>query len=97
DTTSILIFEQILAVLGRVHREGIVHGDLKPENVLFTGDQGDRREHRGDQPFLADFGLSRRITQRSASLSVSLSLEDARLAGTLDYMAPEQRTGEKPT
>ncbi len=85
--SQILYFERILDVLARVHREGIVHGDLKPENVLFT---------RGDQLFLADFGLSRRIAQRSASLSVSLSLEDARLAGTLDYMAPEQRAGDKP-
>ncbi len=82
------LLQAILDVLGRVHGEGIVHGDLKPENVLF--------DSRGTL-HLADFGLSRRISQRSASLSVSLSLEDARLAGTLDYMAPEQRSGEKPT
>ncbi|HZV02823.1 MAG TPA: serine/threonine-protein kinase [Planctomycetota bacterium] len=87
STTAISIFERILAILARVHREGIVHGDLKPENVLY----GER-----NQLLLADFGLSRRISQRSASLSVSLSLEDVRLAGTLDYMAPEQRSGEKP-
>ncbi len=88
STTAISIFERILSILARVHREGIVHGDLKPENVLY----GERNEL-----LLADFGLSRRISQRSASLSVSLSLEDVRLAGTLDYMAPEQRSGEKPT
>jgi serine/threonine protein kinase len=85
---AISIFLEILEILARVHREGIVHGDLKPENVLFG---------EGGRVKLADFGLSRRLVQRSATLSVSLSLEDARLAGTLDYMAPEQRAGAKPT
>jgi hypothetical protein len=80
--------ERILEILSRVHKEGVVHGDLKPENVLFS---------RRGELHLADFGLSRRISQRSATLSVSLSLADARLAGTLEYMAPEQRDGEKPT
>jgi serine/threonine protein kinase len=80
--------EPLLEVLARVHREGVVHGDLKPENILLERDGSLR---------VADFGLSRRIAQRTATLSVSLSLEDARLAGTLDYMAPEQRAGQKPT
>ena len=85
---AVSIFERIVEVCARVHREGVVHGDLKPENVLFD---------RAGKLYLSDFGLSRRISQRSASLSVSISLEDARLLGTLDYMAPEQRAGERPT
>lgn len=88
---AVRVFEQILSVLDRVHREGVVHGDLKPENVLFHDPE------TTVSPQVADFGLSRRIAQRSASLSLSASLEDARIAGTLDYMAPEQRRGEPPT
>jgi serine/threonine-protein kinase len=86
---AVEVFEEILEVLDAVHEEGIVHGDLKPENVLFASERGSVK--------LADFGLSRRIAQKTATLSVSLSLDDARLAGTLDYMAPEQRAGEKPS
>ncbi len=85
---AIGIFEKLLAILARVHQDGVVHGDLKPENLLFDA---------AGTLTVGDFGLSRRISQRSASLSVSLSLDDARIAGTLDYMAPEQRAGERPT
>lgn len=85
---ALLVVERILEVLARVHREGVVHADMKPENVLFDAE---------GSLHLSDFGLSRRISQQTATLSVSLSLADARLAGTLDYMAPEQREGAKPT
>ncbi len=92
---ALRLVERLLEILGRVHREGVVHGDLKPENVLFT--LHGAASGSWAEPFLADFGLSRRIAQRSATLSVSLSLADARLAGTIEYMAPEQREGAKPT
>jgi tetratricopeptide (TPR) repeat protein len=66
--------------LAALHAQGIVHGDLKPENVLVT-DEG--------QPVLVDFGLAG-ITERGGSRErLSLRTE---IAGSVPYMAPEQAT-----
>jgi tRNA A-37 threonylcarbamoyl transferase component Bud32 len=63
--------------LRRLHEHGVVHGDIKPENLLLTApDDG-----TAAPPVLkiADFGLSRQLR-----VGEKLSLE-----GTVDYMAPE--------
>jgi serine/threonine protein kinase/Tfp pilus assembly protein PilF len=59
--------------LGHAHDRGIVHGDLKPANVLLADD---------GQPMLLDFNLSEDIKLRSGAPA-------AFLGGTLPYMAPE--------
>lgn len=68
------ILEPVLAALGAAHRAGLVHRDMKPENVLI-GDSGGVK--------VADFGLVRAVdTQTSASTGA--------LLGTVSYLAPEQ-------
>lgn len=68
------ILEPVLAALGAAHRAGLVHRDMKPENVLI-GDDGRVK--------VADFGLVRVAgTQTDTSTSGVL--------GTVSYMAPEQ-------
>ncbi|WP_202233178.1 Stk1 family PASTA domain-containing Ser/Thr kinase [Actinacidiphila reveromycinica] len=68
------ILEPVLAALGAAHRAGLVHRDMKPENVLI-GDDGRVK--------VADFGLVRVIdTKTSASTGAVL--------GTVSYLAPEQ-------
>ena len=74
------ITAQVAAALDAAHAGGLVHRDVKPSNVLITG-QGQ------SMPFayLIDFGIARLIS--SASMSTSSTV------GTVAYMAPERFTG----
>ncbi|GAA0499898.1 Stk1 family PASTA domain-containing Ser/Thr kinase [Streptomyces olivaceiscleroticus] len=68
------VLEPILAALGSAHRAGMIHRDMKPENVLI-GDDGRVK--------VADFGLVRAVdTHTTASTGTVL--------GTVAYLAPEQ-------
>ena len=95
DTVAVL--RQVLAGLSYAHKTGLVHRDVKPENILI--------DHRAQKEGYAatglvkvtDFGLGRaatEISQQSIAYSASLAGADAkRISGTLDYMSPEQRSG----
>ncbi|WP_262401842.1 Stk1 family PASTA domain-containing Ser/Thr kinase [Actinomadura sp. CNU-125] len=68
--------QPVLAALGAAHRAGLVHRDVKPENVLITED---------GQVKVTDFGLAR---AESASRMTKTGL----IIGTVGYLAPEQVT-----
>jgi len=74
----------VLSGLVQLHHVGIVHGDLKPHNVLLTHDFVAK---------ITDFGLSR-LRAKASSLTASSQEESAPIvAGTSAYMAPELLEG----
>jgi len=71
--------------LAAAHREGIVHGDFKPANVMVAAD---------GRVVVLDFGLARAVAGDDPS--DSLLVTTAGGAGTPAYMAPEQHEGREP-
>ncbi len=76
---------QIASALDYAHGKGIIHRDLKPENVLLD-------EH--GSVHLVDFGLSRLVGSETDLATTRLTRTDV-ILGTYEYMAPEQRRGDR--
>jgi serine/threonine-protein kinase len=82
---AVAICGQILDGLRHAHGKGVVHRDLKPDNVMLVGDTpGEERVT------ILDFGLARIISVEEPSISLP-----ATVAGTPSYMAPEQCAGRR--
>jgi len=80
---SVLV--QVCEALDYVHAQGLIHGDLKPSNIIVTKDGKDRTPDSGGEAKLLDFGLARRFT---------IPELDRGISGTFEYMAPEMVTEE---
>jgi serine/threonine protein kinase len=72
------LLDDVAQALAHIHGQGILHLDLKPDNVLYTADGRIK---------ITDFGLSVPHTDANALLG------GGRYCGTLDYCAPEYRSG----
>ena len=94
---AVAVMRQVLAGLGHAHKQGVIHRDVKPENIL-VHERAARDGYAAEGVVkVTDFGLGRAATAAVAgSIAYSASLDTAagrEIAGTLDYMAPEQRSG----
>jgi serine/threonine protein kinase len=69
--------------LDAIHAAGLVHRDVKPANVLLSGATGE------DHAYITDFGVARNVANESGLT------QTGRFVGTLDYVAPEQISGDQ--
>ncbi len=70
---------EVALALGSSHAAGVVHRDVKPENILL--------ERTSSRALISDFGIAR--VEQSSTLT-----EDGHILGTAAYMSPEQVNGE---
>lgn len=94
----IAVMKQILSGLAHAHAKGVLHMDIKPENILVHERTGKEGFDAAGLVKITDFGLGRAAATSLRTGSIQFSQEaqgeEARkIVGTLDYMAPEQRAG----
>jgi len=77
---------ELCAALEHAHAAGVVHRDVKPDNVLVRSRGGRFSRGSGERAVLADFGIA--SVDDAASLTAT-----GQVVGTLAYMSPEQALG----
>lgn len=79
--SAVRVVRQVCQALAEAHRHGIVHRDMKPENIFLVGSEGHVK--------VLDFGISK-LGEGNANLT-----KTGMVMGTPGYMAPEQARGAR--
>ena len=87
SASAIALARQIAEALVEAHRLGIVHRDIKPQNIMLT---------RLNQAKVLDFGIAKTSGSEGAELNTASALtEPGLMPGTTAYMSPEQARCER--
>ncbi|MCC7530035.1 MAG: protein kinase [Candidatus Melainabacteria bacterium] len=84
---GIPILAQVCSALGEAHRQGVVHRDVKPENIVLVERSGQKMF-----PIVVDFGIARLVQEES---DVAKITRTGTVCGSPTYMSPEQCTSSK--
>jgi serine/threonine-protein kinase len=79
--TALAYALEVARALGAAHAHGIVHRDVKPQNILLSPEGGAK---------ITDFGIARSLAEEGLTM-------DGRVLGTTDYVSPEQALGQEVT
>jgi len=85
---AIRIMIQVCGALEEAHQAGIIHRDMKPENIFITTQGGIR-----DFPKVLDFGLAK-VTERQMRPGSMVLTQQGMVFGTPEFMSPEQAHGK---
>lgn len=77
---ALTVTKCLAQALGYAHRQGIVHRDIKPGNVLFA---------ESGAPILTDFGIAKTVGSETRLTSTGMTV------GSVGYMSPEQALGHE--
>ncbi|HEY9788399.1 MAG TPA: serine/threonine-protein kinase [Candidatus Obscuribacterales bacterium] len=84
---AIPIMTQVCSALGEAHRQGVVHRDVKPENIVLVDRSG---QHHF--PIVVDFGIARLVQEDADIAKITRT---GTVCGSPTYMSPEQCTSSK--